>query len=120
MILHKLTLHNFGLFRKPKPIQLTPNGTGPVILIGGMNGAGKTTLLEAVRLCLYGKRSLGARVSRNEYHEYLSTMIHRAPTSPLPLDSASVSLEFEYARGAEKNSIGLSVLGNSQAKLTVQ
>lgn len=81
---------------------MTPNGTGPVILIGGMNGAGKTTLLDAVRLCLYGKRSLGARVSRNEYYEYLSTMIHRNPTSSLPLDSASVSLEFEYARGGKK------------------
>ena len=102
MILHKLTLYNFGLFRKPQPIQLTPNGTGPVILIGGMNGAGKTTLLDAVRLCLYGKRSLGNRVSLNEYREYLSTMIHRNPNSLLPLDRASISLEFEYARGGEK------------------
>ena len=102
MILHKLTLNNFGLFRESQTIQLTPNGTGPIILIGGMNGAGKTTLLDAVRLCLYGKRSLGARVSHNEYHEYLSTMIHRNLTSALPLNYASVSLEFEYARGGEK------------------
>ena len=102
MILHKLTLNNFGLFRESQTIQLTPNGTGPIILIGGMNGAGKTTLLDAVRLCLYGKRSLGARVSHNEYHEYLSTMIHRNPTSALPLNYASLSLEFEYARGGEK------------------
>ena len=102
MILHKLTLNNFGLFRESQTIQLTPNGTGPIILIGGMNGAGKTTLLDAVRLCLYGKRSLGARVSHNEYHEYLSTMIHRNLTSALPLNYASVSLEFEYARSGEK------------------
>ena len=102
MILHKLSLNNFGLFRESHSIQLTPNGTGPVILIGGMNGAGKTTLLDAVRLCLYGKRFLGARVSHNEYSEYLSAMIHRNPTSPLPLDHASISLEFEYARGGEK------------------
>lgn len=102
MIFHNLALHNFGLFRNAEPMQLTPNGTGPVILIGGMNGAGKTTLLDAVRLCLYGKRSLGPRISQNEYHEYLSTMIHRNPASSVSLDCASVSLEFEYARGGEK------------------
>ena len=50
MILHKLTLNNFGLFRGKQTIQLTPNGRGSIILIGGMNGAGKTTLLDAVRL----------------------------------------------------------------------
>ena len=55
MIIHKLSLNNFGLFRGRQTLPLTPNGTGPVILIGGMNGAGKTTLLEAVRLCLYGR-----------------------------------------------------------------
>ena len=102
MILHKLTLNNFGLFRGSQTVQLTPNGTGPIILIGGMNGSGKTTLLDAVRLCLYGKRSLGARVSSNEYHEYLSSMIHRNSPAELPLNHASVSLEFEYAHGGEK------------------
>lgn len=102
MILHKLSLNNFGLFRGLQSIQLTPNGTGNIILIGGMNGSGKTTLLDAVRLCLYGKRSLGARVSQNEYYEYLSTMIHRTPSEKSPLNHASVSLEFEYARGGEK------------------
>ena len=102
MILHRLTLNNFGLFRGSQTVQLTPNGTGPIILIGGMNGSGKTTLLGAVRLCLYGKRSLGPRVSSNEYNEYLSSMIHRDPLSALPLNYASVSLEFEYARGGEK------------------
>ncbi len=103
MILHKLTLNNFGLFRGLQTVQLTPKGTGNIILIGGMNGSGKTTLLDAVRLCLYGKRSLGARVGQNEYYEYLSTMIHRTPSATLSSNHASVSLEFEYARGGEKN-----------------
>ena len=102
MILHKLTLNNFGLFRGSQSIQLTPNGTRPIILIGGMNGSGKTTLLDAVKLCLYGRRSLGPRISSNEYHEYLSSMIHRNPPSELPLNYASVSLDFEYVRGGEK------------------
>ena len=102
MILHKLTLNNVGLFSKLQTIHLTPKRGKSLILIGGMNGTGKTTLLEAVRLCLYGRRALGTRVSLNEYHEYLSNMIHRNPNSELSPDQASVSLEFEYARGSEK------------------
>ena len=101
MILHKLTLNNVGLFRGTQTIHLTPNGKGPIILIGGMNGAGKTTLLDAVRLCLYGRRALGNRVSQNEYYDYLSSMIHRGPNSVMPLNHAAVSLEFEYAHGGE-------------------
>ena len=101
MILHKLTLNNVGLFRGMQTVRLTPNGKGPIILIGGMNGAGKTTLLEAVRLCLYGRRALGNRVSHNEYYGYLASMIHRGSDSVMPLNHASVSLEFEYAHGTE-------------------
>ena len=102
MILHKLILNNVGLFRGTQTIHLTPKDSKPIILIGGMNGAGKTTLLDAVRLCLYGKRALGSRVSLSEYREYLSEIIHRSPTGNLSIDHASVSLEFEYARDGEK------------------
>lgn len=101
MIFHKLALNNVGLFRGTQTIHLTPNGKGPIILIGGMNGAGKTTLLDAVRLCLYGRRALGNRVSLNEYYDYLSSLIHRGSDSTMPLNNASVSLEFEYAHGGE-------------------
>ena len=101
MIIHKLTLNNVGLFRGAQTINLTPNGKGPIILIGGMNGAGKTTLLDAIRLCLYGRRSLGNRVSSNEYYDYLSSLIHRGSDSTIPLNQAAVSLEFEYAHSGE-------------------
>lgn len=101
MIFHKLTLNNVGLFRGTQTIHLAPNDKGPIILIGGMNGAGKTTLLDAVRLCLYGRRALGNRVSHNEYYEYLSALIHRVPDSVMPLNHAAVSLEFDYAHGGE-------------------
>lgn len=102
MILHKLTLNNVGLFGKLQTVRLTPNSEKPLILIGGMNGTGKTTLLEAVRLCLYGRRALGTRVSQNEYNEFLAKMIHRSPNSVSSPKQASVSLEFEYARNNEQ------------------
>ena len=101
MILNKLTLNNVGLFRGMQTVHLTPNGKGPIILIGGMNGAGKTTLLDAVRLCLYGRRALGNRISHNEYYDYLASMIHRGSGSIMSLNHAAVSLEFEYAHGTE-------------------
>lgn len=102
MILHKLTLKDVGLFRGVQTIHLTPDCGKPLIFIGGMNGTGKTTLLEAVRLCLYGRRVLGSRISQKEYNEFLSKMIHRNPNSVLASEQASVSLEFEYARSNEK------------------
>ena len=102
MILHKLTLKDVGLFRGIQTVHLTPDCGKPLILIGGMNGTGKTTLLEAVRLCLYGRRALGSRISQKEYNEFLSKMIHRNPNlAPAP-QQAAVSLEFEYARSNEK------------------
>ena len=102
MILHKLILNNVGLFRGRQVMNLTPIGKKNIILIGGINGAGKTTLLEAVRLCLYGRRALGTRVSLHEYHEHLSNIIHRNPILNSPLNQASVALEFEYTRDGEK------------------
>ena len=106
MIFHQLTLNNFGLFCGEQAFSLTPRvryrKRRPVILIGGKNGAGKTTILEAVRLCLYGARSLGNRVSQSAYHEYLATMIHYSQaTSPQP-KAASVVIEFEHVHNGEK------------------
>ena len=107
MILHRLTLRDFGLFSGENTFSLTPRTKyrmrRPVILIGGKNGTGKTTILEAVRLCLYGARSLGDRVSRKEYHEYLASSIHHSQVTLLELKQASVALEFEHAHSGEKN-----------------
>ena len=107
MIFHQLTLNDFGLFGGEQTFALTPrikyNKRRPVILIGGKNGAGKTTILEAVRLCLYGARSLGNRVSRSTYYEYLVSMIHHSQATLLQQAQASVALEFEHVHSGEKD-----------------
>ena len=107
MIFHQLTLKDFGLFGGEQTFFLTPrvkyNKPRPIILIGGKNGAGKTTILEAVRLCLYGARSLGNRVSRSAYYEYLASMIHHSQATLLQPQEASVALEFEHVHGGEKD-----------------
>ena len=107
MIFHRLTLNDFGLFGGEQTFSLTPRvrykKRCPVILIGGKNGTGKTTILEAVRLCLYGTRSLGNRVSRSTYHEYLASMIHHSQATSLQPQEASVALEFEHVHSGEKD-----------------
>lgn len=107
MIFHQLTLNNFGLFGGEQTFSLTPRvryrKRRPVILIGGKNGAGKTTILEAVRLCLYGYRSLGNRVSQSAYHEYLASMIHHSQATLLQPKEAFVELEFEHVHSGKKD-----------------
>ena len=107
MIFHRLTLKNFGLFCGEQTFSLTPRVRDrkrrPVILIGGKNGAGKTTILEAVRLCLYGARSLGNRVGQSAYHEYLASTIHHSQATSLQPQEASVALEFEHVHSGNKD-----------------
>ena len=102
MRIHKLRLHNFGLFRGQAEFDLLPREklgkSRPIVLIGGKNGAGKTTILEAVRLCLYGPMLLGQRVSTREYEEYLRSRVHRDEAALIVNKSASVSLEFEHSQ----------------------
>ena len=101
MILRSIQLEEFGLYAGTTEIDLVPRrrkgGPTPIVLIGGKNGAGKTTLLEAVRLALYGRRALGARVAQADYEAYLCDRINRSAAKP----AAAVSLEFDYAEAGE-------------------
>lgn len=92
MILQRLTLNNFGLYGRENIFNLAPNRSGgrPIILIRGHNGSGKTTFLEGVRLALYGKRSLGPRIARATYEQYLHRRIYELSKNR----HASVQLTF--------------------------
>jgi len=97
MILRNVVLEDFGLYAGTTEIDLVPRSrcgeACPIVLVGGKNGAGKTTLLEAVRLALYGRRALGARVAQSEHESYLRDRINRAAVAM----AAAVGLEFDYA-----------------------
>ena len=101
MILRSIRLEDFGLYAGVTELDLVPRrrqgGPTPIVLIGGKNGAGKTTLLEAVRLALYGRRALGARVGQADYEAYLRERINRNSTAY----AAAVALEFDYAEAGE-------------------
>lgn len=102
MLVRRIVLQDFGLFRGRHELVLAPNGRGrnqrPVVLIGGKNGSGKTTILDGLRLCLYGPLALGNRVSVREYEVYLSERIHRGDTPLFQPTTASVAVEFDYAQ----------------------
>jgi DNA sulfur modification protein DndD len=99
LILRRLILENFGLFRGRNTIDLVPREHGgaalPIVLIGGKNGSGKTTILSAIRLALYGRRALGSAVAQSEYEAYLRDRVHVA--SDVGIRTAAVSIEFSYS-----------------------
>jgi len=106
MILNRLTLVNLGVYRGQHEFNLRPHGSGPIVILGGKNGAGKTTLLEAIRLCLHGPLALDGHTSRAvkrvDYEQFLRERIHRNSNGVIPLDWASIELEFEHAVAGER------------------
>ena len=105
MILKQLTLRDFGLYGGENYFDLSPgpDGDKPIILVRGHNGGGKTTFLEAVRLALYGKRALGARVARADYEAYLVRRIHAMAAD------RCASVELTFSRQEYGNSLNFKV-----------
>jgi len=108
VIITKLTLENFGVFRGKHVFDFQPyqekENNKSIILIGGMNGAGKTTIFEGIRLCLYGSNIDGFRLKKGAYEKYINSQIHQILGSPLQLDSASIEIEFEYSNLGNRDS----------------
>jgi DNA sulfur modification protein DndD len=99
MIIHSITLQNFGIYAGTHTFDLSPHDDGrfqqPIILLRGENGSGKSTLMEAIRMGLHGKLSLGNRSTQKEYELYLERRIYRGPdgaTAPF----AAIQLEFDH------------------------
>ncbi|GAD80229.1 DNA sulfur modification protein DndD [Vibrio ezurae] len=115
MLITKLTLNNFRVFRgvheinlRPAPARLSKNGPiegteRPIILFGGLNGAGKTSILTAVRLALFGRQSFSHLLSNGEYAEALSELIHKGVGHGGVQDNASIELEFQYSQNGKEN-----------------
>src|SRR5579872_4910442 len=97
MILVKLAVNDFGVFRGQHTIDLSPKNRRPIILFGGKNGAGKSTILEALRLCLYGAAALGVAVGKEEYLKFLDTKIHSNPNALIQPTFSSIQIEFHYS-----------------------
>lgn len=96
MLLTKVTLENYGVFRNKNEFDFTCTNKKPIILIGGRNGAGKTTLFESVILCLYGQSFFEKKISNKDYEKFLSNKIHRYLGTRATADSTSVTVEFKF------------------------
>ncbi|MFD7625406.1 DNA sulfur modification protein DndD [Streptomyces sp. NPDC059851] len=94
MLLHEITLENFGAYRGKHSLELSPKKNRPIVLIGGLNGCGKTTLLDAIQLALYGRRANCSARGGRGYDTFLRESINRQSE---PSKGASVAIEFSIA-----------------------
>ena len=96
MLLTKVILQDYGVYKGKNEFDFTCTPEKPIILIGGSNGAGKTTLFESIMLCFYGISTLGKRITKKSYDEFLAKKIHRYLGSSTSADFASIIVEFKY------------------------
>ena len=97
MLLTKIVLNDFGVYRGQNQFNFKTTKDKPIILIGGTNGAGKTTLFESVMLCLYGQNSFDDKKTQKQYHEKILRSIHRYLGTKKSADQASIIIEFQFA-----------------------
>ncbi|NYV73208.1 DNA sulfur modification protein DndD [Streptomyces sp. UH6] len=100
MLLHNITLEEFGAYRGKQTLDLTVKKNKPIILIGGLNGCGKTTLLDAIQLVLYGPRARCSGRGGKAYETYLRESINRQHD---PARGSSVTLEFTVTTDAKEH-----------------
>ena len=96
MLLTKVTLKNYGVYRDENVFDFSCTPEKPIILVGGKNGAGKTTLFEAIILCLYGISFFDKKTSRSTYEKFLANKIHRFLGTPIAADHASIIVDFKF------------------------
>lgn len=109
MIIKKLVLHNFRVFRGHHEIELTPQKRGnenidrPIVLFGGLNGAGKTSILSAIRLALYGRLAFDNLIHNQDYIDQLTALIHNGVSVSQQPKDASIELVFTYNQGGTES-----------------
>lgn len=98
MLLVRLTLEDIGVYGGINEFNFETSENRPVVLYVGKNGAGKTTLLHSVLLCLYGQGAFGGSTTKKQYHDKIRGLLHKNAETGVRASSASISLEFQYAR----------------------
>jgi DNA sulfur modification protein DndD len=97
LLLTKVTINDFGVYRGRNEFDFQTKPDKPIILCGGTNGAGKTTLFESIMLCFYGQNSFEQKTSQKQYHDKILRKIHRYLGTKKAADEASVTIEFQFA-----------------------
>lgn len=99
MILEKLRIKNFGIFKDENVLDLSSEKNKKLILIIGKNGSGKTTILEAIKLALYGPFLYGFKTANLSYSEKIYSKINTYAIENL--EESYVSLELKFSENSE-------------------
>lgn len=110
----ELAIQNFGVYEGVHEFSLRTNSQGSdkgqnLIVVKGPNGSGKSTFFTAISLVLFGRQTLGNKVSQREYEEFLLSRFHKArfAGNTVKTENASVSLALEYVESGRRNEINI-------------
>lgn len=98
MKINNIILHNFGSYEGTTEFDTRPCNGRNIVLIGGKNGAGKTTLFTAMRLCLYGYKSMGYKNPNSFYNRAVVKLINNTAKITKPT-TAFVTMCIEVNNG---------------------
>lgn len=98
MKINNIILHNFGSYEGTTDFETRPFDDRNIVLIGGKNGAGKTTLFTAMRLCLYGYKSMGYKNANSFYNRAIVKLINNTAKISKPA-TAYVTMFVELNNG---------------------
>lgn len=78
MFLWRLTFDNYRAFYGHQTLDMSFDFADDrnVILIGGLNGSGKTTILDAIRLGLYGEKTVDLIPKGMSYQKYIESSLN--------------------------------------------
>lgn len=106
MKINNIILHNFGSYEGTTDFNTSPYENRNIVLIGGKNGAGKTTLFTAMRLCLYGYKSMGYKSSNSFYNRAIIKMINNTAKMAKPTVSyVTMLIELNNGQGMDSYSL---------------
>ncbi|WP_434339574.1 DNA sulfur modification protein DndD [Motilimonas cestriensis] len=100
MIIKRLEIKNFGIYKGHHIIDLRTTTDKPIVLFGGLNGGGKTTFLDALQLVLYGKHAKCSNRGHQSYSKFLASSKNRhAPDNEI----VELTLVFDHTTETDTN-----------------
>ena len=102
MKINNIILHNFGSYEGTTNFDTRPCDGRNIVLIGGKNGAGKTTLFTAMRLCLYGYKSMGYKNPNSFYNRAVVKLINNTAKITKPTTTfVTMCIELNNGQGMD-------------------
>lgn len=102
MKINNIILHNFGSYEGTTAFETRPCDGRNIVLIGGKNGAGKTTLFTAMRLCLYGYKSMGYKNPNSFYNRAVVKLINNTAKITKPTTTfVTMCIELNNGQGMD-------------------